>query len=135
MSDSTMKSVGQLTNIERLYRGETKQGPQSRLSPEKAKLIQNGLEKLVNYGLLSDPSAIRDWANGLVDISEHDLVEGFRKAKDKTGYMQLGDFRALCRPEVKVPAHRHYLPTPSKKTLTYDEIHPRLVKMLKELQP
>ena len=128
-----MKLVTQIT--EGLHQGETKRDQKSTISPEKVRIIQQGLSRLVSYGLLSDPAAVRDWANGLADLAEHDLVEGFRKAKDKSGYLTLGDFRALCKPEVKVPAYRPYLPPPSKKTLTYEEIHPRLVKILKELQP
>lgn len=68
-----------------------------------------GLEKLVSYGLLSDPEAIRDWANGIADIDEHGLIEGFRKAKDKTGYMTLGDFRALCKRPVMAACHRPFV--------------------------
>lgn len=101
--------------LKKLYQGETKREKSSPLSPEKARLIQQGLEKLVSYGLLNDPHAIRDWANGLVDLDERALVEGFRKAKDHTGYMSLGDLRGLCKVPMSHASHNLYLPEPSKK--------------------
>lgn len=54
------------------------------------------MEKLVNYGLLSDPGKIRDWSNGLADKSPKELAEGVRKAKDYRGPLSLGEFRNMC---------------------------------------
>ena len=93
-----------------LYQSETKQEKPSPLSPEKAQLIQKGLDKLVSYGLLSDPNAVRDWANDLVDLSERELVEGFKKAKDHTGWLEFGAFRAMCKLPKSHASFRRFVP-------------------------
>ena len=54
------------------------------------------MQRLVNYGLLSDAGKIRDWSNGLADKSERELAEGVRRAKDHRGPLSLGEFRAMC---------------------------------------
>jgi len=123
-------------NLEKLYgqsQEETKQEKPSQLSPEKAKIIQDGLEKLVSYGSLSDPNAIRDWANALVDISEENLIEGFRKAKDWTGYMQMGDLRNMCRKPSGNASYRPYKAL-ENKAMDKDELKSRIAKMREDLK-
>ena len=81
-----------------LYQGPTKHEQKSTdsLTPEKMELLKAVMQKLVNYGLLSDPGKIRDWCNALTDKSEKELVEGVRKAKDHVGPLSLGEFRGMC---------------------------------------
>jgi hypothetical protein len=54
------------------------------------------MEKLVNYGLLSDPGKVRDWCNGLADKTPKELAEGVRAAKSHVGSLSLGQFRQMC---------------------------------------
>lgn len=96
--------------LKELYQSETKPEKPSPLSPEKALLIQKGLDKLVSYGLLSDPNAVRDWANDLVDLSERELVEGFKKAKDHTGWLEFGKFRQMCKLPKSHASFRRFVP-------------------------
>ena len=117
----------------KLYQNETKPEPQSTLSPEKAALIQAGLKKLLSYGLLNNPDAVRDWANGLADLSEEALRIGFNKAKDHTGYMTFGDFRKLCRVPTLHPSHQPFKALPKEEPLPPEEIHKRIAKMREEL--
>lgn len=77
-------------------------------------MIQTGLEKLVSYGLLTDSLSVRDWANGIADIEDFCLVEGFRKAKDFKGYMTLGEFRSLCKKPVNHASHKPFKAIPHK---------------------
>jgi hypothetical protein len=132
MKDSTTLLNSQ--NLEKLYgqaQDEIKQEKPSPLSPEKARLIQKGLERLVSYGLLSDPSAIRDWANGLADISEERLTAGFVKAKDYTGYLALGDLRNMCKKPMQNGSYRPYQALPHK-SMDKDELRARIAKMREE---
>ena len=132
MKDST--TLLNNPNLEKLYgqaQEEIKQEKPSQLSPEKAELIQKGLTRLVSYGLLSDPSAIRDWANGLADLSEERLTAGFVKAKDYTGYLTLGDLRNLCRKPMQNGSYRPYKALPNKP-LEKDELRARIAKMREE---
>ena len=128
-----LKTTSQLMN--NLYDQEqerTKPEPQSQLSPEKARLIQMGLENLVSYGLLSDPSCIRDWANGLADMSEENLRAGFIKAKDYTGYLTLGDLRNMCRKPIQNGSYRRYQALPNNP-LDGEEVHNRIARMKEKL--
>jgi hypothetical protein len=90
------------------------------------------LKKLLSYGLLNDPGAVRDWANGLADLEYDALVEGFRKSKDHAGYMTLGQFRALCRKPETQACHRPYVALPIKP-LDGAELKRRIAKMKSEL--
>jgi hypothetical protein len=87
-----------------------------------------GLSKLVSYGLLSDPTAIRDWGNGIADIDEDRLIEGFRAAKDYSGYMTLGDFRELCKKPRSHASHQPYKAL-EVQPLTPDESKPHRDKL------
>jgi len=91
-----------------------------------------GLERLVSYGLLSDPSAIRDWANGLADLSEERLTAGFVKAKDYTGYLTLGDLRNLCKKPVENGSYRRFKALPHKP-MDSDMLKSKIAKMRKQL--
>ena len=94
-----MTETKQVTDfLENLYQGPTRQEPQSTnsLAPEQMQMLKAVMEKLVNYGLLSDPGKIRDWSNGLADKSPKELAEGVRKAKDYRGPLSLGEFRNMC---------------------------------------
>ena len=132
MSDSTTKSATQ--NLEKLYgqnQGETRQEKPSPLSPEKALLIQKGLEKLLSYGLLTDALAVRDWANGIADMDEDCLREGFKKAKDFTGYMTIGDFRGLCKRPRSHASHSQFKSL-GHQSMPKDELKAKIAKMRKE---
>lgn len=114
--------------LKKLYQGETKQEKPSTLSPEKKALILEGLKRLISYGLLNDPNAIRDWANGLADLEYEELVEGFRSAKDHRGYMSLGDLRGLCKKPQVHASHRPFAAL-ERKPMEADEIKRRIAKL------
>ena len=63
---------------------------------EREQTLNWALNKLVSYGSLNDPSAIADWKEDLADLSARELMQGVLKAKDRTGYMLIGDFREMC---------------------------------------
>lgn len=112
-----------------LYQGETQQGKQSQPSLE---VIQESLQRLLSYGLLSDPSAMADWANALADLSTNELAAGVNKAKDFKGYLTLGEFRGMCRLPKSHASFRPY------KAITYtpldgSEIKSRISTMREEL--
>lgn len=96
--------------LEGLYRGETKQEPPSTPSD----VLKRALNKLVSYGLLSDPGAASDWANALTDKTDQEIVEGIRKAKDYKGYLTMGEFRQMCKLPRAHPSHQSFVPIESK---------------------
>lgn len=123
----------EIDNLQDLYQDQSKPEQPSALSPEKARLIAAGLEKLQSYGLLNNHEAVRDWANGLADLDEGRLLEGFRKAKDYSGYMSLGDFRKLCARSNFNASHKPFKALPRGDVLPPEEAHKRAKEILKML--
>lgn len=128
-----MKSVNELNQnlLQKLYQGETHAEPPS-ISPEKEKLLTETLNRLVSYGLLNDPGAMIDWKNGLADLTEVALITGTRKAKDHSGYLTMGEFRAMCRIPSTHASHKPYKALPHKP-MDRDELREKLAKMKSDL--
>lgn len=77
-------------------------------------MILKGLELLTSWGLLSDALAVEDWARGLQDLDTDCLREGFKRAKDYSGYMTLGDFRKLCKKPRTHASYKTFEALPNK---------------------
>ena len=95
-------------------------------------MIQESLQRLVSFGLLSDPSAITDWANALADLNMNELAIGLNKAKDFKDYLTMGDFREMCKIPKGHASFRRYKALPIK-SVGADEHHRRTAQMKEEL--
>lgn len=91
------------------------------------------MNRLVSYGLLSDPAAMVDWKNGIADLGVNELAIGINKAKDFKGYLTLGDFRGMCKIPTGHASFRRYKALPTKP-LEGTEIRSRIAKMKGELK-
>jgi len=77
---------------------------------------------------LNDPGAAEDWIYALADLSEPEIINGTRKAIDHTGYLNIGQFREMCKIEKPHASHRMYKALPHKG-MEAEEMHKRRAKM------
>jgi len=117
--------------LEDLYQGETPPETSCEMTPEMDELLTEILEKLISYGLLNDPQAVLDWKEGLSDLKPAGLIGGWRKAKDHTGYLTLGQFREMCKVIPPDPSHKLYKALPHK-AMEGKELQKRIAKMRQE---
>ena len=75
---------------------------------------------------------MKDWANGLADLGERELIEGFRSAKDFKGYLTMGDFRGMCKAPKGHASFKPYVALPNIP-IPKEELKSRIAKMREEL--
>ena len=127
----SLQHVNQLTQLYGLVE-ETKPAKNSEISSEKHELLYQTLSKLINWGLVSDPNQLRTWANDLADLSEIEIINGLRRAKDWSGeYMTLPKFRNLCKEGKLHVSHRPYLALPGAPAMDSKKLQTKL-RALKE---
>jgi len=116
-----------------LYQSEMPPELRSPITPQKEELLKAILKKLISYGFVNDKETALDWKEDLADLSEAELIAGWKKAKDHTGYLEFGRFREMCKLPVSHASFRSNLPAPVTEALEADDHHRRTTKMKEEL--
>ena len=116
---SGLKNINQLTeSVKASQRSQT--GPQENISRHSPQLMVMTWRSLKAMGLVHTEVGETDykyWAHSLMEFTDGQLADGIAKAKDHKGYLTLGVFRDMCRPEKKHASHETYLALPSGQTL------------------
>ena len=116
-----------------LYRDELPPELPCEMTHQKDELLRAILDKLISYGLLNDAQQALDWKEDLADLSEVELITGWRKAKDHRGYLEFGQFREMCKIPVMRESFRNNLPPPVEGAIGKEEHNKRTAKMKQEM--
>jgi len=73
------------------------------------------------------------WRQMLNDVTDEQLLDGFRASKDFQGYLTWAEFRKLCTESNKrAPCHKQFVALPIK-AMEAEELRARLKTMREEL--
>ena len=72
------------------------------------------------------------WDYSMRDLDDERLMAGLKKAQDHTGFLTLGGFRNLCKPEETAPCHQAFQGLP-KPRMTVEQRKAAMAKLRAEV--